>query len=52
MPFTTYDKPRSPNSDLFGNLVAEMAARRHAALVICIHYAIARRPSDVQIWLI
>jgi len=36
-------------ADLLGNLVAEMAARRHAARVICVHNTVARRPIDVRI---
>lgn len=31
-------------ADLLGNLVAEMAARRHAARVICVHNSVAGRP--------
>jgi hypothetical protein len=36
-------------ADLLGNLVAEMATRRHTARVICVHNAIARWPTDVRI---
>ncbi len=38
-------------ADVLGNLVAEMAARRHAARVICVHNTVARRPIGVRIWM-